>query len=167
MTGLTSDLTDEQYAAIGKVVCEWAHVEFMTRHLIGAICDMTMAECRVATAKLQGDDLLNRLLKAAVMVGRDGGERSPLYQHLAALVPTWNELRLKRNDIVHFEWLALEDGTAGAVPAFYRGPPREQMVMLTVAEATTCSLNMAAMHDRLLAVLLHWQDGKLEPLVHG
>jgi hypothetical protein len=62
MASLCSDLTLHQYAGIGKIACEWSHVEQTLQELLWVVADVPPEKGLKISTELGAVTLLNMLL---------------------------------------------------------------------------------------------------------
>ena len=104
MNNLTSGLSQKQYAAIGKVACEWAYLEGVLRVLFNTITKAGGDLTQKLTSDLRATELFDLLLTVSHKTGQSDQDQPPVYQHLRASKERFDELRRKRNELVHGDW---------------------------------------------------------------
>jgi hypothetical protein len=109
-------LSGRQYAAIGRVACEWAHVENTLRQLFSVITTIDKDVCWKVMAELGTISLLNLIYAVSHNDAKADDQQQPIYQHLKASDPMLQDLRIKRNTIVHNDWFRA--GPRGSITAF-------------------------------------------------
>lgn len=166
MARLTSDLSQRQYAAIGKVACEWAHVEFTLRYFVEKIAGMEQFLALKFTTELGSTSLLNLLFALLYDRSKDDKNQPPLYQHLKAAEQLIIDRRTDRNTIIHLDWLRSDTDRRKAL-AFKltaKGKLQIKKQLKSAAEIEAVALAIAALNDVLWQ---HWNDneaGRLQPL---
>jgi len=101
---LHSDLTARQYAAIGKIACEWAHLESAIRGAIQMITEMDADLLTKFIADMPAAALIDLLITVSHETGKSKEDQSGQWRQLQALHPLLTELRIRRNDAIHGEW---------------------------------------------------------------
>ena len=122
MKQLTSDLSQALYAAIGKVTCEWAHLETTVRYYVQAVTGLSFETSVKLTAGLTSValfDLVLSLLHSAADENDD--TQLQLFHEFKAARKVFDELREERNRVVHRDWLLTRPGGAAAFEAAARG----------------------------------------------
>lgn len=164
-TRLTGDLSQRQYAAIGKVANEWAHVEFILRYYFDQVAKVDEILGAKITSELGNVSLVNLIL--AVLHNGDIKEdekQLPLYQHLKKLEPTITELRTLRNTVVHLDWTRDKPSGALALKASAKGKLVFKFETWTVQQMEELAERIHGLYAVLLQHLLDSQNGRLQPL---
>jgi len=120
-----SDLTDEQYSAIGRMVVEWSNVEYLLSVLLSRLLRTPEYLGRTYTAGLAAVRIQTAISEAVEVHRHRYGRRLINEPELAAIESAnirVTTLRAERNKISHFCWCRTNDeavfGTsfAGGVP---------------------------------------------------
>jgi hypothetical protein len=158
----TSDLTARQYAAIGKVACEWAHLEMTMQYLIAEFTGMESALARKFTADMQAKPLMDLLLTIAHAPGKRADQQPPLWQHLKLTLAVVDKLRAERNEVVHRDWLRDGKSRAKAIKVSARGSKLHAMIKDThVQEFEELAASIANVHDKLWEIACDHRRGDL------
>src|SRR5512135_545066 len=152
-TSQYSKLTEEQYAALGKVVVEWANIEELLGAIIGRLLATpdflarsftdSMSAVRVQTVLTQAIEI-NRARYQYRRVHKD------ILDELAAINTKVATLRVTRNKIAHFCWMRSTDeelcGTnfAGGMPSPKKEKQNYSSITLT---------DLSALHQESYAVV--------------
>jgi hypothetical protein len=118
-------LTDEQHAAIGRVVVEWSNVEYMLSVLLSRLLRTPEYLGRTYSAGMSAVRL-QAAISEAIEIHRDRYGRKFIAEELLVRIENSNNritgLRAERNKISHFCWCRTDDesvfGTsfAGGIP---------------------------------------------------
>jgi hypothetical protein len=164
-TKLTSDLSQRQYAAIGKVASEWGYVEFILRYYFEQTAKVDAILGAKITSELGNVSLVNLIL-AVLHNGeiKEDEKQLPLYQHLKKLEPTIAELRTLRNTVVHLDWTRDKRSGALALKASAKGKLVFKFETWTVRQMEELAERIRDLYAVLLQHLLDSQEGRLQPL---
>jgi hypothetical protein len=102
---LFSDLTRDQYLAIGKVVVQWAHVEEALRDLLASVAGFNDATTIRIVTHLKAEALWKMLLTFAHEEGKPDDEQRPIFHVLIGARTEFDRLRNLRNEVAHQPWL--------------------------------------------------------------
>jgi hypothetical protein len=163
MGSLSGNLSPEQYAAIGKVANEWSFVEALLRHSIALVSEIDMELSAKMTASLMSTQLYDLYL-AILHDGKDGPQ-SALYQHISAARRRFDELRDKRNKVVHLDWTLDWLDDAVAIRTRARGKWSSTEERFSTAEMETLAVEIKGLADALWQHVLDWKSGWLQPPV--
>ncbi len=158
MSSLASDLSQKQYAAIGKVACEWAHVEGTLRHYVRVITQWDFGLCAKVTGPL-GCIQLFELVASLLYADEAGEQQSAAYQSWTGARKRFDELRLERNRIVHRDWLRIRPGQVGAIELVAKGR-RPETVERQLPEMESLSQQISGFHMALWTQLSDFQRAR-------
>jgi hypothetical protein len=161
----SSGLSEAQFAAIGKVACEWSHLEYTLKYYIASIGKIDDYVAPKITAGLQG--LALQRLALTILHDPDVPDASqpPLYQHVAALIARMDELRGKRNKIVHLDWTVGDaPGIAAGIWVKQHGKLSIEQLNWSIKDIESIALEIKALNDLLWQHILDFEDGRLAPL---
>lgn len=165
MASLTGGLSQEQYAAIGKVANEWSFIDALLRHSIALVTKIDQELSAKMTASLQSTQLYDLYL--AILHDGNNGPQSALYQHISAARKRFDELRDKRNSLVHLDWTLDWMDDAVAVRNRARGKWSSTVERYSTAEMERLALDIKGLADALWQHLLDWESGWLQPPMKG
>jgi hypothetical protein len=152
------ELSQRQYAAIGKVACKWAYVESTLREYFAAISGVDPSIGAVVTAELGLIPLLTLIYSVCF------DEKAPIYQRLKALEPELHRLRIARNTVVHLDWLREAPGRAAALKFTAKGKFDIQVHKWTTREMERLARDIGEFEIELGVRLMDFQNGTLRPL---
>lgn len=157
MKGNERPPSQKQYAAIGKVACKWAYIEATLRNLFTALSKLEERSLLSATitAELNAQSLLNLVYAVCY------DQSSPIYRHLKALEPRLNELRRKRNAVVHLDWYRGVKGDATALKATAKGQFDLLVHRMSTVAMEQLANDIEQFNATLCQRLTEFREGKL------
>ena len=158
---MSGGLSQEQYAAIGKVANEWSFIEALLRHSIAVVSKIDMELSAKMTASLASTQLYDLYL--AILHDGNAGPQSALYQHISGARKRFDELRDKRNKVVHLDWTLDWLDDAVAIRHKARGKWSATVERYSTAEMETLAVNIKGLADALWQHILDWSADRLEP----
>jgi hypothetical protein len=165
MRKLVSDLPQAQYAAIGKVACEWAHVERLLPLFVIQLAKVDDDTGRKIATDLGNVSLINLILALAHDQDKPSDRQPPIYQHLLAVSETIHKLRADRNIVVHGDWTRDRvRGRSVAIQTTAKGQLKSKAWLTSKANSEAIAVKIAHLHDKLLQIYLDHQMGLLAPL---
>lgn len=166
MTGrLVSELTQRQYAAIGKVACEWSHLETALQDFVRIAADISPVKSIKITAELGAVTLLNMILALAHDWNRPDDDQPALYTAIAHIAPLIHTMRGERNTVVHRDWF-----TSGqrrklmGLRIDADGKLRAKQIIHTTTEIEALAQRIANLHRKIIEIQIDYQDGRLVAL---
>lgn len=160
----SAHLSQEQFAAIGCVAVEWSHLEGTLRHFVQQVGSLDQLVGLKVTADLSCTQLMNLVLALAHDTTRGDDQQPPLYQHLAALYPTFEELRVARNRIVHVDWSRERRGVGVGIEFRSRGRLRAEVVHLRARHVAHLARRIKSLNQVLWQHWSDWESGRLPAL---
>lgn len=167
MASLCSDLTLRQYAGIGKIACEWSHVEQTLQELLWVVADVPPDKGLKISTELGAVTLLNMLLALARDGHFDEDRQPPIYHAILGVSERINILRGKRNHYVHRDWM--RQGRGPVIEALHfkaDGKLVGRHVKTTVAEMDAVALEMWGLNQKLIQIKQDFRFGRLVALPH-
>lgn len=161
MASLSGGLSQDQYAAIGKVANEWSFIDALLRHSIALVSKIDMELSAKMTASLMSNQLYDLYL-AILHDGKDGPQ-SALYKHISAARKRFDELRDKRNKVVHLDLTSDWMDDAVAVRNRARGKWSSTVERYSTAEMETLAVEIKGLADALWQHVSDWSADRLEP----
>jgi len=155
-----SDLTEEQYAALGKAVVEWANIEELLGVIIGRLLATPDFLARTFSDSISAVRS-QAILTEAIEIHRTRYQYRIVQKNILDELNTTNEkitaLRAKRNKIAHFCWMRSNDnelwGTnfSGGMPSPKK--ERSRQATFTLDELAVLHRESYAIVDKLLSIL--------------
>lgn len=158
-TSKFADLTDDQYAGIGRAVVEWANVEV----LLGAVLSRLLLTPdflgRTFTQSASASRLQTEIVEAAEIHARRYRYRfvsEELLHEILEINASVTIVRAMRNKFAHFCWVRSNDdevwGTSfpGGVPSASKD--RKAFVKLSTQDLVTLNQRVHTLVERLLTV---------------
>lgn len=108
-------LTAEQMQAIGRVAAQWSFAQNVLEHLIWALIPIDTEAGRGITTHIQDTSRLD-IIRALAALKHPG-----IYGEIDGLLGRFNDLRNKRNTIVHSSWAGNPGETATGLKFSARG----------------------------------------------
>jgi hypothetical protein len=166
MNKLTSNLTLHQYAAIGKVACEWAHVEQTLRWFVKELAKVDIDTAMRLTAELSAKNSMDIILALSATDGVTLEGQPLLHRVLHSAQSKIAELRGERNRIVHRDWLKGKSGQPVAINVRAdSGRFRTKLLEPNALEHERVAAEISNLNDWLWQTLLdHKADRLQEPL---
>ena len=155
-----SELTDYQYMALGKVVVEWANIEFLLGVLLGRLLATPEFLARTYTESMAAVRLQDAITQAIEIHKVRYRCKLIPKDHLieiAAINSSVVSLRISRNKIAHYCWSRSSDdemfGTkfAGGVPT--SKSERRNCGMLRLSDLSSLHRDACLVVDRLNTVI--------------
>jgi len=154
-----SELTEEQYAALGKAVVEWANIEELIGAIIGRLLatpDFLARSFTDSMSAVRAQDVLTQAIEIHRVRYQCRRICKETLDELTAINEKITTLRAKRNKIAHFCWMRTTDeelwGTnfAGGVPS----PKKEQryQTKFTLDDLAALHRESYAVVDQLLSI---------------
>jgi hypothetical protein len=165
MAKLVSNLSQAQYAAIGMVACEWAHVEQMLQLFVAHLAHVSSETGHKIATDMGNVSLLNLVLALARDDDMEDDKQPPIHQHLSSLAEYINELRGRRNRTVHGDWIKDRPGRSVSMKLTAKGQLKSQLLYTSPADSISLALKIAQLRDKLLEIYLDHQAGRLAPLL--
>jgi hypothetical protein len=101
---LISDLTGRQYAAIGKVACEWAYTEAILKDYFLSLTGLSTELGLKIVSELGSQTLLDMISAIAHDPNKTDDQQAPIYYAFRSIYPKILEMRGRRNRVVHADW---------------------------------------------------------------
>lgn len=162
--GLVSGLSERQYAAIGKVACEWSHLDLTLREYMKPLANVPQNAAWKIAIDLGSVSLMNMILALAHDETKPDDQQPPIYQHLIAMAESINALRGERNLAVHGGWLRSRPGVAASLKMRAEGRLVGKVVSKRVTEFEDLARRISSMNRKLFEVIQHFQSDQLQPL---
>lgn len=159
-TSKYSELTEAQYAAIGKAVVEWANVEFLLGVLLSRLLATPEFLARTYTDSISAARLQEAIVEAVDIHRARYGHRLVSKQVLLEVIQVSSRvttLRSTRNKIAHFCWTRTHDeelfGTSfrGGVPSSKK--ERHDHAVLTSQELGSLNNEAYALVEQLMKLV--------------
>lgn len=158
-TSQCAELTEEQYAALGKAVVEWANIEELLGAVIGRLLatpDFLARSFTDSMSAFRVQDILTQAIEIHSERYQCRRVRKEILDELTAINAKITTLRAKRNKIAHFCWMRTTDeelwGTnfAGGMPS----PKKEQryQAKFTLNDLAALHRESYAVVDQLLSI---------------
>ena len=158
-TSQYSELTEEQYAALGKAVVEWANIEELLGAIIGRLLATPDFLARTFTdsmAAFRVQDALTQAIEIHRVRYQCRRVHKEILDELTAINAKVTTLRIMRNKISHFCWMRSTDeelwGTnfAGGMPS----PKNERghQAKFTLDDLAALHRESYAVVDQLLSI---------------
>ena len=161
---LASRLSRRQYEAVGKVVCEWAHVESTLRYLIEQITRIEPTTCIKLTDGFGADALMRMAINVARDESKDDNQQPAFLQHLKAAEGPFDDLRIKRNELVHVYWHRAERGKATGIYVKARHRFTASVRKWKTDDILALAYQIAMFNEKLWELIYDHDDGRLMPL---
>lgn len=147
------DLTEEQYAALGKAVVEWANIEELLGAVIGRLLatpDFLARSFTDSMSAVRVQDILTQAIEIHHARYQCRRVRKEILDELTEINKKITTLRAKRNKIAHFCWMRTTDDEVWGTN-FTGGMPTPQKERKHQAKFTLDDL--AAFHRESYAVV--------------
>jgi hypothetical protein len=173
-TSQYSELTDTQYAAIGKAVVEWANVEFLLGVLLSRLLATPEYLSRTYTESISAARLQSAIAEAVEIHRVRYGHRLVPEQILLEIVQVNSlvtAIRGVRNKIAHFCWVRSHDeelfGTSfrGGVPS--KKKERRDHAVLTSQELAQLNNQTHSLVEQLIQLIAKLPAVSEESLLAG
>ena len=163
MSRLTSNLLQRQYAAIGKVACEWSHVEQQLQQFVTAIAKIPEETGLKITTELGAVTLLNMILALAHDPGKNDDSQAPIYNAVLAIRPRIDYLRGRRNYYVHRDWTKIPSMPKIMIGANIKAEGKLVYGLEKTAaeDLEQVAEEISGLRRKLLEILLDYEAGRL------